>query len=193
MTSVEIERAADAIRIERGYSYEKIRSIIFEQTGEDVSLITVKNFFGGRTENPNAHTIHIMLRAVGAQLNVTTEVSDRAITMDTVDDFRETIRTLGEDNERKQQRIIELEKKNSELMQSAAENTAMLAAAQTSANWGRKVITILAAALVLLVAAVLILCVIDMARGDIGWFRTLTAKIDGALGAIGSTAQGVFL
>lgn len=193
MTSVEIERAADAIRIERGYSYEKIRSIIFEQTGEDVSLITVKNFFGGRTENPNAHTIHIMLRAVGAQLNVTTEVSDRAITMDTVDDFRETIRTLGEDNERKQQRIIELEKKNSELMQSAAENTAMLAAAQTSANWGRRVITILAAALVLLVAAVLILCVIDMARGDIGWFRTLTAKIDGALGTIGSTAQGVFL
>lgn len=188
MTSLEIERTADAIRIERGYTLEKIRTIIYEQTGEDVSLITVKNFFSGKTENPNAHTIHLMLQAVGAKLNVTTEISDRAITMDTVEDFRETIRTLGEDNERKQARIIELERRNAELSELSAESAAMLAAAQESTKWGKKVITILIAALVLLVMAVLILCIIDMSRGDVGWFRALSSKIDGALSVASGSA-----
>lgn len=193
MTSQEIERTADAIRIERGYSLEKIRSIIFEQSGEDVSLITVKNFFSGKTENPNAHTIHIMLHAVGAKLEVSTEISDKAITMDTVEDFRSTIRTLGEDNERKQARIVELEKKNTELATNVAENTAKLAAAQESSRWGRKVITMLIAALVLLVLAILILCIIDMSRGDIGWFRALTSKVDGGLGAISGITTATVL
>ena len=186
MTSLEIERAADAIRIEKQYSFEKIRAIIFEQTGEDVSLVTVKNFFSGKTENPNYHTIHIMLQAVGAKLNVITEISENAINENTVEDFRESIRIVGEENARLQDKINDIQKKNEDLIRSDVEKTAELAAAKESARWGKRVITVLLAVLLILVLSILILCIIDMSRADVGWFRTISESIHaGGMSAYG--------
>lgn len=165
-----IQRAAESIRVQRGYTYEEVCSHVLQKTGREYSLNTVKNFFKGTTANPNMQTSLDIMDALDAELKVSTALTENE---EAVAAYREIVL----ENERLTKEIDSLREKNEKHIETGATLAAQAEADKVNIKWLRTLVTILAAVLAVLVLCVLVLCLIDMGRGDIGWFRTIAAEI----------------
>lgn len=182
MDCIAIERSAESIRLSRSLTYEQVAELVDAKTGRVYSVATIKNFFAGKTANPNMQTVIDVLAALDANLSVITEISENAINENDVEHFRDIILRQGEDIERLtvDNRSLEADRnehrqKHDDLFKENAALSAQVSAQLQNIKWLRVIVTVLSAVIVLALLCVFVLCIIDMSNTDVGWFRSALA------------------